>query len=122
MIISLCATPLSLLISYFAVKIIIGFMGEGFVFIPEWWVLIVCGLFGIICVMAAALIPLIRASAVSPMQAIRNIDYSRKMKNKRVKSQTKFNAPNLIASRNLMFRKGRQIGVSFILVARTASS
>lgn len=117
MIISLCATPLSLLISYFAVKIIIGFMGEGFVFIPEWWVLIVCGLYGIICVMAAALIPLIRASAVSPMQAIRNIDYSRKMKNKRVKSQTKFNAPNLIASRNLMFRKGRQIGVSFILVA-----
>ena len=117
MIISLCATPLSLLISYFAVKFIIGFMGEGFVFIPEWWVLIVCGLFGIICVMAAALIPLIRASAVSPMQAIRNIDYSRKMKNKRVKSQTKFNAPNLIASRNLMFRKGRQIGVSFILVA-----
>lgn len=117
MIISLCSTPISLLISYFAVKIIIGFMGEGFVFIPEWWVLILCGIFSVICVMAAALIPLIRASAVSPMQAIRNIDYSRKMKNKRVKSQRQFNAPNLIASRNLMFRKGRQVGVSFILVA-----
>lgn len=117
MIISLCSTPISLLISYFAVKFIIGFMGEGFVFVPQWWVLILCGIFSVICVMAAAMFPLIRASGISPMQAIRNIDYSRKMKNKRVKSQRQFNAPNLIASRNLMFRKGRQIGVSFILVA-----
>ncbi len=117
MIISLCATPISLLISYFAVKFIIGFMGEGFVFVPQWWVLILCGIFSVICVMAAAMFPLIRASAVSPMQAIRNIDYSRKMKNKRVKSQRQFNAPNLIASRNLMFRKSRQVGVSFILIA-----
>ena len=117
MIISLCATPLSLLISYFAVKIIVGFMGEGFVFVPQWWVLILCGIFSIVCVMTAALIPLARASAVSPMQAIRNIDYTRKMKNKRIKSHKQFNAPRLISSRNLMFRKGRQLGVSFILIA-----
>lgn len=110
-------TPVSLAVSYFAVKAIIGAMGDSFVFIPEWWVLIVCGLFGIICVMAAAFIPLYIASRVSPMQAIRNTELMRKMKNKRIHSKKEFNAPKLIAKRNLVFYRKKQAAVSIILIA-----
>ncbi len=116
-IIALLTTPLSLVISYFAVKAIIGAMGDDFVFIAKWWVLAACGIFSVICVMAAAFIPLFLAARVSPMQAIRNISLSRKMKNKKIKSQKSFNAPGLIAKRNLMFYRKKNIAVSFILIA-----
>ncbi|MBQ2903843.1 MAG: ABC transporter permease [Clostridia bacterium] len=110
-------TPVSLAVSYFSVKSIIGAMGDNFVFIPEWWVLIVCGLFGVVCVMAAAFIPLYIASRVSPMQAIRNTELMRKVKNKRIRSKKEFNAPKLIAKRNLVFYRKKQAAVSVILIA-----
>ncbi len=110
-------TPVSLAVSYFSVKAIIGAMGDNFVFIPEWWVLILCGLFGVVCVMAAAFIPLYIASRVSPMQAIRNTELMRKMKNKRIRSKKEFNAPKLIAKRNLVFYRKKQAAVSVILIA-----
>ena len=97
-------TPVSLAVSYFAVKAIIGAMGDSFVFIPEWWV-------------AAAFIPLYIASRVSPMQAIRNTEFMRKMKNKRIHSKKEFNAPKLIAKRNLVFYRKKQAAVSVILIA-----
>ncbi len=115
-IIALLTTPLSLVISYFAVRAIIGAMGDDFVFIAEWWVLAVCGAFSVVCVMAAAFIPLFLAARVSPMQAIRNIELSRKMRNKRIRSEKSFNAPKLIAKRNLMFYRKKRAAVSLILI------
>ena len=117
LIIAAVTTPVSLAVSYFSVKAIINSMGDNFVFIPEWWVLIVCGLFGVVCVMAAAFIPLYIASRVSPMQAIRNTELMRKMKNKRIRSKKEFNAPKLIAKRNLIFYRKKQAAVSVILIA-----
>ena len=117
LIISFICTPVSTLVSYFAVKLVIGFMGDDFLFIPHWWVLILCAVFGVVCVMAAAFIPLFRASKISPLQAIRNVELSRRMKNKCVSSQKQFSAPKLLAKRNLMFYKGKRVGVSIILIA-----
>lgn len=117
LIISLMTVPLSLVVSYFASKGIISLMGENFIFIPNFWVLIACGAFSVVCVMASAMIPLIRASKTPPMQAIRNTDLSRKMKNKRIRSRKNFNAPKLLAGRNLMFYRFKHIGVSVVLAA-----
>lgn len=117
LIISLMTVPLSLVISYFASKGIISLMGENFIFIPNFFVLIACGAFSVICVMTSAMIPLLRASRTPPMQAIRNTDLSRKMKNKQIRSKKNFNAPKILAGRNLMFYRFKHIGVSVVLAA-----
>ncbi len=113
---SVICTPISLLISYGAVKIIVNRIFENAYFQPNIWVLLVCGAFSIICVMAASFIPLVSASKISPMQAIRNIEATRKLKNKKIKSQKNFNVSKLIAKRNLVISKGKLVVVSVFLV------
>lgn len=116
LIISLLCTPLNLAISYFIVKGIIKTIGNDFIFVPNIPVLIICGVFSVICVMIASLIPLFKASKITPVQAIRNIDLTRKMKTKHIKSQTEFNVPALLAKRNMTFGKFKQILVSVFLI------
>ncbi len=113
---SVICTPISLLISYGAVKIIVNRIFENAYFKPNIWVLLACGAFSIICVMAASFIPLVSASKISPMQAIRNIEATRKLKNKKIKSQKDFNVSKLIAKRNLVISKGKLVVVSVFLV------
>ncbi len=109
-----CA-PVSVAISYFGVKLFAYLMGDKFIFIPNFLVLLGTTVVSVICVMLASLIPLFVSSRITPMQAIRNIELSRKMKNKKIKSQSSFNAPRLLASRSLSLHRGKQIGVSIIL-------
>lgn len=115
-IITLICAPVSVTISYFAVWVFAKIMGGSFIFLPNPWVLIGTTLISIACVMLSALIPLYTASRVSPMQAIRNVNLSRKMKQKKIKQQKEFNAPKLLASRSIKFYKGKQVGVSLILM------
>lgn len=115
-IISLIAVPISIFISYFLVFGISKMLGDSFVFIPNFSVLIACAVFGIICVMLAALIPLRRATKISPVQSIRNIEYTRKMGRKRIKSQKKFETASLLAKRNILFNRKKQTVVNLILV------
>ena len=114
--ISVICTPISLLISYGAVKIVVNRLFENAYFKPNLWVLLACSAFSIICVMAASFIPLVSASKISPMQAIRNIEATRKLKNKKIKSQKDFNVSKLIAKRNLVISKGKLVVVSVFLV------
>ncbi len=114
-IIALVCTPVSVLISYFATKIIISLMGELYVFKPKIWILAICAVAGLLCVMAAALIPLLRISRVSPMLAIRNTEYTRKLRKKHIKTNKNFDVPKLISKRENSFSKGRIIAVSIIL-------
>lgn len=116
-IITLVCAPVSVAVSYFGVKLFARLMGDNFIFIPDFSVLLGTTAVSVICVMAAALIPLFASSRISPMQAIRNIELSRKMKNKKIKSQSSFNAPRLLASRSLSLHSGKQICVSIILAA-----
>ncbi len=114
-IISLICAPISVAVSYFGVKLFAYLMGDKFVFIPNFLVLLGTTAVSVICVMLASLIPLFVSSRIAPMQAIRNIELSRKMKNKKIKSQSAFDAPRLLASRSLSLHRGKQIGVSIIL-------
>ncbi len=114
-IISLISAPLSVLIGYFGVKLIAKLMGEDFIFMPKLWVLVVGAAAGVICVMCAALIPLIPISKSSPMQAIRNVDYARKLRRKKIRSQKSFNVSALLAKRNITLARSRQVIVSVIL-------
>lgn len=115
-IISLIAAPISIVLSYFIVFGISKLLGDSFIFVPDWRVLIACGAFGIVCVMAAAMTPLISASRISPIQSIRNIEYTRKMKKSKISSKKDFVPSALIAEREMIFNKKFQILISFILV------
>ena len=112
---ALLCIPVSLLISFFAVRGVIAVMGGDYIFVPNLWVLLLCGVFGLVCVLIAALIPLIGATRISPMQAIRNISATRKMKTKHIRTQKAFRLPKLLAARRTTFSKGRQVVVSIFL-------
>lgn len=107
-IISLITLPISIVLAYVIIKIASSKTVEIFVFEPEWWAFLLCAVVGIVAVMLSAMLPLIIASRVSPMQAIRNIEYAYKLKKKKIKTQKEFNPPKLIAKRRLSFNSGKQ--------------
>ncbi len=114
-IICIVTAPVSIGVSYVSVKLFAFLMGDGFIFKPDVTVLLLGAFFGIACVMLSALIPLLSISKLPPMQAIRNVELMRKMKNKKIKSQKNFNVSRLLAKRKLTFSKGRQICVCIII-------
>lgn len=122
LIICIIATPISVSLSYFAVKMFAHFMGDNFVFSPDFTVLIKGALFGVLCVMLSALIPLVKIAGLTPMQAIRDVELMRKMKTKKIRSKKGFNVPQLIAKRKLTFSKDMQIGVCIIVALSTVIS
>ncbi len=113
----ICAltAPVSVAVSYSGVKLFAKLMGDSFIFKPNITVLLIGALFGVLCVMLSALIPLWSISKLPPMQAIRDIELMRKMKNKKIKSQKQFNVSKLLAKRKLTFSKGKQISVCVII-------
>ena len=121
-IISLISAPISILISYFGVKLVTKMMGDDLIFIPKVWILFVGALLGVIVVMCAALIPLISVSKSSPMQAIRNVEYMRRLRKKKIHSQKNFNVPSLLAKRNITLSRSRQIIVSVLLALTVIGS
>ena len=120
--ITMLCVPASLLIAFFGVRILIAALGSEYTFVPNLWVLFLCGVCGTVFVLIAALIPLIAATRISPMQAIRNISATRKMKTKRIRTKKEFRLPKLLAARRTTFGKGRQVVVSlFLAIAIIAS-
>ncbi|MDE6413388.1 MAG: FtsX-like permease family protein, partial [Eubacterium sp.] len=117
LIISLISIPISLVISYLFVLALSNVFGEGFVLTIDVKSIVVCGAVGLITVMLAALIPIINATRITPMQAIRNVDVARKMKIKKIKTQKNYSVPKLLAKRSMAFHKGTQIAVSILLVS-----
>ena len=117
MIISFVSVPVSLVISYLLMFALASVFDEKFVLTIDVLSVVCCGAIGLITVMLAVLIPIIFATRITPMQAIRNIDVSRKMKTKKIKSQKQFSVPKLLAKRTMAFYKGNQIAVSLILAS-----
>lgn len=113
--IALVCTPISVAVSYFGVKLFASAMGDYFVFLPSISVLLSGAAFGFVVVILSALIPLLVMSGVSPMQAIRDTELMRKMKNKKIRSQTEFRMDQLLAKRKMMFLRRRQVAVSLML-------
>lgn len=117
LIIALITSPVSVIISYIAVSTGLKLFNTDVVMTKSIVILPVCLITGICIVMLASLVPLISASKITPMQAIRNIEQTRKMKTKRIKSKKEFKVSSLVAQRNLNFSKGSRIAVSVMLIA-----
>lgn len=115
--ISIICIPVSLVISYLLVLALFSAFNDTFILTIDVLSIALCGIAGFVTVMLSALIPVIHATRITPMQAIRNIDISRKMKIKRIKSQRVFSVPKLLAKRSMAFHKGNQLAVSVILIS-----
>lgn len=115
LIIALICTPISIALSYCAVSLAFKILKLDMIMTKSFWVLPISAVSGVIVVMLAALIPLVSASRITPMQAIRDISSTRKMKVKGIKTKKEFNVSTLMAQRNLLFFKGSRIAVSIML-------
>lgn len=115
LIISLICAPISIAISYGLVRLLISAISEDAVITKSITVLPIIALVCVSVTMFAAMIPLISASRISPMQAIRNTDISYKMRAKRIKSQKQFNVSSHLAKRSAALYKGGKIAVSIML-------
>lgn len=120
--ISLICVPISIALSYLAVWLIFKISGTELVMAKSIWVLPISAVIGMAVVMLSALIPLANAAAITPMQAIRDIEKTRKMKTKKIKTRKSFDVSTLLAKRSLAFSKASQISVSVILIATIAFS
>ncbi|MDE5995318.1 MAG: FtsX-like permease family protein, partial [Eubacterium sp.] len=114
-IISLISVPISIALSYGIVWGVITLANEKAVMTKSIVVLPVCAVVCLVITMMASLLPLLSAAKITPMQAIRDIDNTRKMKTKKIKSKMNFNVSSHLAKRNLTFYKGGLIAVSIIL-------
>lgn len=121
-IISLICAPLSAALSCLIVKAGLMLLGEDFVFSADIWVIALCIVTGVICVMLAALIPLIKAAGVTPVQTVRNINVTRRAARSRIKSQKAFSPPALIAKRSLFFYGRARAAAGIILVLTITGS
>jgi len=115
LLISLFCTPISILTAYSLTKLSAHLLGENFIFIPDIKILFLGALFSLICVLLSALLPLIKAANLSPLQAIRDIETLRKVRSKKIKSQTDFNVIKLTAKRKLIFAGKKRIIVSMLI-------
>lgn len=115
LIISLICTPISIAISYGIVRIGISLVSDDAVFTKSIWALPLSAAVCVAVTMLSALIPLLSATRITPMQAIRNIDITRKMRAKNIHSKKRFNVSSHLASRNSKLYKNGRIAVSVIL-------
>ena len=115
LIISLICTPISITISYCLVRIGISLMSDEAVFTKSIWALPLSAVVCVAVTMLSALIPLLSATRITPMQAIRNIDIARKMRAKNIHSKKRFNVSSHLASRNSKLYKSGRVAVCVIL-------
>ncbi|MBS7360570.1 MAG: ABC transporter permease, partial [Oscillospiraceae bacterium] len=116
-IITLICVPVSILLSYGIVRILLSVIAEEAVMTKSIWALPVSAALNIAVVMLASLIPLYNASKITPMQAIRNINNTRKVKTKKIKTKMQYDAPSHIAKRNLKFYNSSRVAVSVMLAS-----
>ena len=122
LIISLISAPVSIALSCLIVKTGLLIFDGKFIFAPNIWVIVLCAVVGIACVMLAALIPLIKASNVTPVQTVRNISMTRKAARGKIKSRKSFVPSKLIAKRSLFFNGKTRAAASLILIITIVGS
>lgn len=120
--ISLICAPISVVLSCLIVKTGLLILGERFVFAANIWVLLLSVAVGVACVMLAALIPLLKAANVTPVQTVRNIGMTRRAVRRKIKSKKLYDPSKLIAQRNLLFNGKARAAASLILVITIVGS
>ncbi len=108
---ALLISPAAILLSRLAVWMLCKALDGGLLYHSAAWFLPLELLLSIAFVMGAAFIPLLEASRVSPMQAIRETSLMRAKKRMRIRARQAFWPPSLLAWRHMRLYRAKQIGV-----------
>ncbi|MDO5784136.1 MAG: ABC transporter permease [Eubacteriales bacterium] len=117
MLIALLSIPPAVLLSCIAVWGIMQLMGPGFHFVLNIWIVLGTAVVGLFCIMAAAFFPLWKVSRIPPMQAIRDVSLSRKLKNRKIRSKKVFDVAKHLAKRSLSLNRRNQLSVIALMTA-----
>lgn len=114
----LCAIciPLGILLSYLTVFVIFRMTAPNVAITKNPIVIPIAIVFNFAVVATAASIPLLSASRISPMQAIRDINSTKKVQRKRIKSKVSYSAASLMAKRSNTFSSATTICVNLFLM------
>ncbi len=112
---ALCAIPLALALAGLTVWGITAALGESYTFRPNAFIMLVIAAAGLICVRLAAAIPLRKAARIPPMQALRDLELTRRLKRSRLASRLHFDVPRHTARRSSILYKNRQLGTTAML-------
>ena len=107
--------PASVALSYFIVKGAAGFLGDGFTLTPSWQALLLSSAAGLASVTLASMIAVRASSRITPMQAVRNTEMIRRLRNKKTVSQKQFTLPKLFAKRSLALHTGLRALIGILL-------
>ncbi|MCH5317641.1 MAG: ABC transporter permease [Eubacterium sp.] len=116
-IITLICTPVSIALAYGLVRLIMPLINEKAVMTKSLMVLPISAIVCIAVAMIAAVIPIFLSTRITPMQAIRNIDITRKMSVKKINSKKDFNVASHLAKRNSALYKSSKAAIGVILTA-----
>jgi ABC-type antimicrobial peptide transport system permease subunit len=108
--------PPGLLLACLTVWAITKLLGPDYIFHLNALIMVGVAAAGVLCVLLAASIPLRRAAKIPPMQAIQDVELSRRMKKSTVKSERFFKVSRHIAHRNLTLYKNKQLMFTAVLV------
>ena len=115
--IALFSIPPAVILSCLLVWILMRCMGEGYHLAWSFPILIGTVILGLLCIMAASFFPLWSASRIPPMQAIRDVGMSRRLKRRKIHSKKSFDVSRHLANRNLSLHRGRQIRIIALMTA-----
>lgn len=108
---SVIAIPAGILLAFLAVNSAKGLIGDVFTFTLNIPVILAIILFSLMCIGISTVLPLKNASQISPMQAIRDTELSRKMKQQKLKGYRYFNAGKHIAGRTTALYRSRLLPI-----------
>jgi len=111
LVIALTVAPAAIALSHLCVWGLSKAIGGGLIYFAATWFLPLELLLSIAFVMAAAFMPLLKASHVSPMQAIRETSLLRAKKRMHIREKQTFWPPSLLALRHLKLYRAKQVGV-----------
>ena len=102
---SVISIPAGVLVACVAVGRAAKAIGGDFVFTLNIPIILLVIAFSLACIIISAFIPLVKTSKIPPMQAIRDIELSRKMKKQKINSKWKYDAGRHIAKRSIKLYK-----------------
>lgn len=115
---SVIAVPAGILLAFLAVNSAKGLIGDVFTFTLNVPISLAIVFFSLVCIGISAILPLKNASQISPMQAIRDTDLSRKMQQRRIRGSEYFNAGRHIAGRTIALHRKRLLPINaFVFIA-----
>ena len=115
LLLAFCAIPPGLALAALTVGGIAAVLGDSYTFHLNAPVLLAVAAAGVLCVKLAAAIPLRKAGRIPPMQAIRDMEITRRLKRSRVQSRQFFDVSRHLARRSVTLYRNRQAGITAML-------